>query len=122
MLGKVTLNNILIKLHIEPEIEKRSKGGIIIPQGLDEESVKNLHYYKEHKIQGDVMQVGPLVGDNIKEGDRVYLSGVGPDLIENSIYYSVVREHDIIYIIKKEDWEKHLLETEEKENSLNVTT
>ena len=117
MLGKVTFNNILIRLHIEPEVEKKSKGGIIIPSGLDEESVKGLHYYKEHKIQGDVLQVGELV-KICKPGDRVYLSNVGPDLIEDSVYYSVVREHDVIYVIDKEVWDSHLLAVESESSEI----
>lgn len=124
MLGKVTDFNILIRLYIEPEADKKSKGGIILPPNMDDETLKAFKYYRNHKLQGDVVQVGSKVREELcGVGDRVYLQNIGPDLVEDSIFYSIVRESDIIYVIKKDDWNAHLLTEEEKSNSVaDVTT
>jgi len=105
MLGKVLANNVLVVLHIEQAVDKKTRSGIIIPSGIDEENLKNMKLFKEHPLQGDVVQIGPDV-TICKEGDRVYLSRIGAELIENSTYYQVVNAYDILYVITKEDWEK----------------
>lgn len=118
MLGHVLANNVLIKLYIEQEVDKKTRGGIIIPQGLDEETQKKMHLYKEHPLQGDVLQIGKDV-KNCAVGDRVYLNRTGTDLIEDSTFYAVVGEYDIIYVIDAADWKKKL-ELDEQKSKINT--
>jgi len=108
MRGKVTFNNILLRLHVEKEVERKTANGIILPSGIEEEDKKKMKIYKEHPFQGDVIQVGDMV-KVCKPGDRVYINGGLQDLVEDGVYYSIIREHDVVYVITKEEWEKEQL-------------
>lgn len=114
MRGKVTQNYVLIRLHIEKEVEKKTIGGIILPSGLDPEETKKLKIYNEHPYQGDVIQVGERV-TLCKPGDKVYMNGGMNDLIEDGVYYSILRDGDIIYVITKEEVDKMKMEELAKE-------
>lgn len=118
MLGKVVNNGILIMLHIEKEADKKTKSGIIIPQGIDEEFQKKMKFFKEHPLQGDVIQVG----DQVKicgAGDRVYLNSSGIDIIEDGVYYSLIKDYDVLYVIDSDIWKKKL-ELDEEKSKINV--
>ena len=114
MRGKVTQNYVLIRLHIEKEVEKKTIGGIILPSGLEPEDAKKLKIYNEHPFQGDVIQTGDKV-TLCKPGDRVYINGGMQDLIEDGVYYSILRDGDIIYVITKEEVDKMKMEEVAKE-------
>lgn len=109
MRGQVTQNYVLIRLHIEKEVEKKTQSGIILPSGLDADDAKKMRVYKEHPFQGDVIQVGERV-TLCKPGDRVYINGGMQDLIEDGVYYSILRDGDIIYVITKEEVDKLRME------------
>ena len=54
MLGQVTFNGIIIRTKKEEKVDKKSKGGIILPDNADEESLKGIDIYKEHPNKGIV--------------------------------------------------------------------
>lgn len=112
MLGQVTFNGVIIRTKKEEKVDKKSKGGIILPDNADEESLKGIDIYKEHPNKGIVVQVGPNV-TICKEGDCVYMTNMaGAPLIEGGVYYLHIREHDIAYVVPGEVWDNYLLETE----------
>lgn len=123
MLGKVLFNGVLIQAIGEKAVDKKSKGGIILPDNLDEETAKKIEVYREHPNKGIVIQVGPNV-TTCKPGDCVYMTSFpGVPLIESGVYYLYIREHDIAYVIDKGVWDSYTLEREEKSNSAaDVTT
>ena len=121
MLGKLTFNGIVIRVTGIKPVDKKTKSGIIIPDTVDEETIKKMDLFHEHPFQGVVIQVSESMKqqDNpiCKEGDCVYLKdamSVSP-FIEDGVYYSYVREHDIIYVIDKEIYEEYKLKKQTNE-------
>ena len=109
MRGKVIFNGLIIRVSIEKPVEQKTKSGIILPSGLDSEDAKKLKIYREHPFQGDVIQVGSGV-KLCKPGDKVYINGGMQDLIEDGVYYHYIREHEIIYVVTKEEVDKMKME------------
>ena len=101
MKGQVTFNRILVFPHYAKPT--KTKGGIILPEGIDEDVMKSQKLFEEHPFQGEVVQVGPQC-TLCKEGDIVYIqNGRGEPLIENKTYYLLLYESDVLYVIKEED-------------------
>jgi len=101
MKGKITFNRILVMPYYAKAT--KTKAGIILPEGLDEDTMKAQKLYEEHPFQGEVVQVGPQC-TICEKGDIVYFSGGnGNVLIENKTYYLLLHEGDVIYVIKEKD-------------------
>jgi co-chaperonin GroES (HSP10) len=106
MRGQVIYNGVIIRVSIEKPVEQKTKSGIILPTGLDEDIVKKMQLFKEHPYKGEVIQVGAHV-TACKPGDIVLLASEAlTPFIEDSIYYHYIREHDIIYVITKKEVDK----------------
>ena len=123
MLGKLTFNGIVIRVTGIKPVDKKTKSGIIIPDTVDEETIKKMKMdlFYEYPFQGIVIQVSEAIKKQenpiCKEGDCVYLkdeTSVSP-FIEDGVYYSYVREHDIIYVIDKEIYEEYKLKKQTNE-------
>lgn len=103
MRGQITGNRVLYIAHVEPEVDKKTKSGIILPSGIDEETQKKMKLYANHPMQGDVIQVGKDV-KICKQGDKIYLPNMGDGvLIEDGVYYNIAYDHSIIYVIPAEN-------------------
>lgn len=110
MRGQVLFNGVIIRISMEKPVEQKTKSGIILPTGLEEDVIKKMQLFKEHPYRGEVIQIG----ENVKTcnvGDIVLLANEAlTPLIEDSVYYHYIREHEIIYVIKKKDWIEKLIE------------
>ena len=115
MRGKVLFNGIVIRITLEKPVEQKTKSGIILPTGLEDDVIKKMQLFKEHPYRGEVIQIG----ENVKTcevGDIVLLTNEAlTPLIEDSVYYHYIREHEVIYVITKEEWNKKKFEDELKE-------
>lgn len=110
MRGKVVFNGLIIRVSIEKPVEQKTKSGIILPSGLDEDVVKKMRLFKEHPYKGEVIQVGENV-KICKPGDMVFLSNEAlTPFIEDGVYYHYIREHEIIYVVTKEEVDKMKME------------
>ena len=115
MRGKVVFNGLIIRVSIEKPVEQKTKLGIILPSGLDEDVVKKMRLFKEHPYKGEVIQVGENV-KICKPGDMVFLSNEAlTPFIEDGVYYHYIREHEIIYVVDKEEVDKMKIEATIKE-------
>lgn len=122
MRGKVVFNGLIIRVSIEKPVEQKTKSGIILPSGLDEDVVKKMRLFKEHPYKGEVIQVGENV-KICKPGDMVFLSNEAlTPFIEDGVYYHYIREHEIIYVVDKEEVEKLKMEEviEEQSNKAQI--
>jgi co-chaperonin GroES (HSP10) len=101
MKGQITFNRILVFPHYAKPT--KTKAGIILPEGLDDEVMKKQQLFDEHPFQGEVIQVGPQC-TICEPGDIVYVQNQrGEPLIENKTYYLLLYESDVMYVIKAED-------------------
>ena len=110
MRGRVVFNGLIIRISMEKPVEQKTKSGIILPTGVDDDMIKKMNLFKEHPYRGEVIQIG----ENVKicnVGDVVLLANEAlTPLIEDSVYYHYIREHEIIYVITKEEVEKKKME------------
>jgi co-chaperonin GroES (HSP10) len=110
MRGQVLFNGVIIRISMEKPVEQKTKSGIILPTGLEEDVIKKMQLFKEHPYRGEVIQIGSNV-TTCKIGDIVLLANEAlTPLIEDSVYYHYIREHEIIYVITKEEWDKKKFE------------
>jgi co-chaperonin GroES (HSP10) len=110
MRGQVTFNGIIIRISIEKPVEQKTKSGIILPSGIEDDVIKKMQLFKEHPYKGEVLQVGSNV-TVCKVGDMVLLANEAlSPLIEDSVYYHYIREHEVIYVISKEEVKKKKME------------
>lgn len=99
MKGQITFNRILVMPYYAKPT--KTKAGIILPEGLDEDTMKKSALYEEHPFQGEVIQVGPQCSI-CNPGDIIYIhSNRGEPLIEDKTYYLLLYESDILYVIDK---------------------
>ena len=108
MRGRVVFNGIIVRVTVGKPVEKKTKSGIILPEGVDASEIKDM--YSEHPFTAEVIQIG----ENVKicnVGDYIYLQNPpSTPLIEDSVYYHYIREHEVIYVIDKKDVKKKKLE------------
>jgi len=91
---------------MEKPVEQKTKSGIILPSGVDDDMIKKMNLFKEHPYKGEVIQIGENV-KICKPGDMVLLANEAlTPLIEDSVYYHYIRESEIIYVINKKEVEK----------------
>jgi len=110
MRGRVVFNGIILRISMEKPVEQKTKSGIILPSGVDDDMIKKMNLFKEHPYKGEVIQIGENV-KICKPGDMVLLANEAlTPLIEDSVYYHYIREHDVIYVVTKEEVDKLKME------------
>ena len=89
-------DRVLLEL---PTREEKTKGGIIIPESVDQEKPEQGRVIAVG--QGRVSDSGDIIPVNVKVGDTVLFSKYGYDEIthDNTTYY-MLKEENILAVIK----------------------